>query len=294
MHVVVVGAGSLGSLLGGVLAREHRVTLVGRDPHVSAVRERGLRVTGVIDTTVYPDAETTPPARCDLALVTTKAFDTADAAAALTDTDAGCVLSVQNGLGNETVLRDRLDCPVLAGTCTYGARRTEPGVVACTGEGTITVGDPDGGPSEWAARVADGFSAAGLDTTASDEMPRLLWQKLAVNVGINATTALARTENGALTDGPASSVAAAAARETATVARSEGIDLADETATDAVERVAHNTRANRSSMLQDIDAQRRTEVDAIVGPVADHAEPTPVAATLAGLLRAWEAERGLR
>ncbi|KAB7516142.1 2-dehydropantoate 2-reductase [Halosegnis rubeus] len=294
MHVAVVGAGSLGSLLGGLLAREHRVTLVGRDPHVSAIREHGLRVTGVVNLTISPDADTTAPARCDLALVTTKAFDTAGAAATLADTDAGCVVSLQNGLGNETVLRDRLDCPVLAGTCTYGARRSDPGVVACTGEGTVTVGDPDGGPSEWADRVADAFTAADIDATASDEMPLLVWQKLAVNVGINATTALARTENGALLDGPASSVAAAAARETATVARSEGVDLADETATDAVERVARNTRANRSSMLQDIDARRRTEVDAIVGPVADHAEPTPVAATLAGLLRAWEAERGLR
>ncbi|WP_075937713.1 2-dehydropantoate 2-reductase [Halosegnis longus] len=294
MHVVVVGAGSLGSLLGGLLAREHRVTLVGRDPHVSAIHDHGLRVTGVVDTTVHPDAETTAPARCDLALVTTKAFDTASAAATLADTDTGCVLSLQNGLGNESLLRDRLDCPVLAGTCTYGARRSDPGVVAYTGEGTITVGDPDGGPSAWADRVADAFDAAGFDATASDEMPRLLWRKLAVNVGINATTALARTENGALVDGPAEPVAAAAARETATVARSEGIDLADETATDAVDRVARNTRANRSSMLQDIDAQRRTEVDAIVGPVADHAEPTPVASTLAGLLRAWETERGLR
>lgn len=294
MHVAVVGAGSLGSLLGGLLAREHRVTLVGRDPHMQAIREHGLRVTGSLDATVHPDAETTAPADCDIALVTTKAFDTASAAAALADTDTGCVVSLQNGLGNEVTLRDRLDCPVLAGTCTYGARLTDPGVVACTGEGTVTVGDPDGDSSEWGDRVATAFRAAEIDAVASDQMPRLLWRKLAVNVGINATTALADVENGALVEGPARSVAATAARETAAVARAEGVDLADEAATDAVERVARTTRANRSSMLQDIDAERRTEVDAIVGPVADHDQPTPVAATLAGLLRAWEAERGLR
>ncbi|PSQ53765.1 2-dehydropantoate 2-reductase [Halobacteriales archaeon SW_8_65_20] len=294
MHIAVVGAGSLGSLLGGLLAREHRVTLVGRDPHMRAVRERGLRLTQAVETTVRPAAGTTPPAACDVALVTTKAFDTADAAETLTDTDADCVVSLQNGLGNEATLAARLDCPVLAGVCTYGARLTDPSVVACTGEGTVRLGDPDGGPSERADRLAARFRAAGVDATASDAMARLLWRKLAVNVGINATTALAGIENGGLLDGPARSVAATAARETAAVARSEGIDLTDETVTDAVRSVARTTRTNRSSMLQDVDAERRTEADAIVGPVADHDRPTPVAETLAGLLRAWERERELR
>jgi 2-dehydropantoate 2-reductase len=125
-------------------------------------------------------------------------------------------------------------------------------------------------------------------------MPWRVWEKLAVNAGINATTALARVENGALVDGPAGAVAREAARETARVARAEGVDLADEAAVAAVERVASATAVNRSSMLQDVEAGRRTEVDAIAGFVAGHAEPTPVNETTARLLRAWERGQGLR
>jgi 2-dehydropantoate 2-reductase len=84
MKVVVFGAGSLGSLLGGLLAREHDVTLIGRDPHVTAIRESGLRVEGAFEATTTPTATTDGTGLSgDVALVTVKAFDTEDAADAL-------------------------------------------------------------------------------------------------------------------------------------------------------------------------------------------------------------------
>ncbi|WP_255198586.1 ketopantoate reductase family protein [Halorarius litoreus] len=294
MHVVVFGAGSLGSLMGGLLAREHDVTLVGRDPHVSTIREQGLRVDGAFEFVVHPDARTDAPPSADLAVVTVKAFDTPSAATALADCDLEACLSLQNGLGNEETLATELDCPVLAGTCTYGAMRPEPGVVTCTGVGEVVLGPREGGSQPSADRAFAAFDAAGVVTELADDMPRRLWEKLAVNAGINAVTALARVENGALVDGPANTVATEAAREVATVAREEGIDLSDTEAVAAVERVAAATAANTSSMHQDVLAGRRTEVDAISGYVADRAEGVPVNATLAGLLRAWESERELR
>lgn len=295
MDVVVFGAGSLGSLVGGLLAREHDVTLVGRDPHMTAVRERGLRVAGAFDFLVDPDAGDTVPPSADLAVVTVKAFDTADAADALADVDLELCLSLQNGMGNEETLAEVLDCEVLAGTCTYGAVLTEPGVVDCTGVGEVVLGSQTGGKSESADRLARLFESAGLATEAATDMPRRLWEKLAVNAGINATTALARVENGALRSGPANDVATAAGREVARVAASEGVDLSEEAAVAAVERVADATAANISSMYQDVIAERQTEVDAISGYVVDRAdEPVPVNATMAALLRAWERERGLR
>lgn len=295
MDVVVFGAGSLGSLVGGLLAREHDVTLVGRDPHMTAVRERGLRVTGAFDFLVDPDAGDTVPPSADLAVVTVKAFDTADAADALADVDLELCLSLQNGMGNEETLAGVLDCEVLAGTCTYGAVLAEPGVVDCTGVGEVVLGSQTGGKTESADRLARLFESAGLATEAATDMPRRLWEKLAVNAGINATTALARVENGALLSGPANDVATAAGREVARVAASEGVDLSEEAAVAAVERVADATAANTSSMYQDIIAERQTEVDAISGYVVDRAdEPVPVNATMAALLRAWERERGLR
>ncbi len=298
MDVVVFGAGSLGSLIGGLLARRHEVTLVGREPHVREVRGHGLRIEGKVNETVSPGAVTEPPANADLAVVCVKAFDTDAAASTLSACDLDAVLSLQNGMGNESILADRLDATVLAGTCTYGAVLEAPGVVRCTGVGRVVLGPRAGGTSETATRVGDAFDAAGIVTTVADDMPRRLWEKLAVNAGINATTALSRVENGAVLDGEANRVARAAAREVAAVARASGVELSDEAAEDALERVAAATAANTSSMYQDVLAGRRTEVDAIGGYVVDrateHGIETPVNATMVGLLRAWETEHAER
>ncbi|WP_128476945.1 ketopantoate reductase family protein [Halorussus pelagicus] len=293
MDIVVFGAGSLGSLVGGLLAREHAVTLVGRDPHVAAVREDGLRVTGDHEFTVRPETTTDgTDLAADLAVVTVKAFDTESAAETLATGRIEAALSLQNGMGNEETLARLLDCPVLAGTATYGAVRGEPGAVECTGRGKVVLGPREGGTSETADRVGSAFSTAGIETSVADDMPYRLWEKLAVNAGINATTALARVENGALLDGPAREVAADAARETARVARADGVELGDDEAVRAVERVADATAANTSSMLADVLAGRRTEVEAINGYVYTRARErdlsVPVNRTVTNLLRAWK------
>jgi len=298
MQVVVFGAGSLGSLLGGLLAQIHEVILVGRDPHVSAVREHGLTIEGKKQVMATPEATTAIPAGLtdvDLALVAVKSYDTEAAAQALQSCDPEIVLSVQNGLGNEQTLAESLQAPVLAGTCTYGALLTSPGVVRCTGIGEVTLGPRDGGHSAVADQAGAAFEAADIETIITADMPRRLWEKLAVNAGINATTALARIENGGLDTGPAGSVAETAARETARAARTNGVDLTDEAAVSAVRSVARATADNESSMYQDIQQSRRTEVDAINGAVVERAEePVPVNETLASLVRAWENAHNLR
>jgi 2-dehydropantoate 2-reductase len=290
MDIVVFGAGNLGSLVGGLCAREHRVTLVGHDPHVAAVRESGLAVEGVIEFTARPAARMTVPDRADLALVTVKAFDTPSAGRALADCNPDVTCSLQNGLGNEATLATHLD-RVLAGTCTYGARLAGPGRVECTGIGEITLGAPDGGPSAATEHAADALRTAGIETELSERMPKRLWRKLAVNAGINPTTALADVENGALRDGPLHDIASVAARETARVAREQGIDLAEDEAVAALEAVIEATADNTSSMAQDIRSRKRTEIDAINGAVVERADSrVPVNRTLTALVRAWERE----
>jgi 2-dehydropantoate 2-reductase len=298
MQILVFGAGSLGTLVGGLLARVHDVTLVGRDPHVSRVRTDGVRVVGEETAHTRPNAVTDAEGRAaDLAVVTVKSFDTAAAAETLATGAYGAVLSLQNGLTEET-LASRLDAPVLAGTATYGARLVEPGRVDCTGVGRVVLGARDGGTDPGAERVGKAFRDAGLRTLVATDMPRRRWEKLAVNAGINAVTALARVENGALASGPASDVAHRAARETVRVARAEGVPLTYRGARAALSAVVDATAANRSSMLQDVDAGRRTEAGAINGEVVDRADrrgvDVPTNRALADLLYAWEAGRGVR
>ncbi|UIP00089.1 2-dehydropantoate 2-reductase [Halobaculum sp. CBA1158] len=305
MEIVVFGAGALGSLVGGLLAREHHVTLVGRDPHARHVAGEGLRIVGELDARVRPRATTDPtPAdlSADLVLVTVKAYDAAETAEALTAGDPEVVCSLSNGL-TEEALAAELGDRVLAGSATYGAELVGPGAVRCTGIGRVHVGEfagdrvggEAGAASDRAERVASAFREGGLNCEADPAMPRRRWEKLAVNAGVNAVTALARVRNGALATGPARGVAERAARETARVARAEGIGLSDGDAVGAVETVVSETAANRSSMLQDVADGERTEVDCINGAVVERAEghgiDAPTNRTLTGLLRAWERDR---
>lgn len=294
------GAGALGSLVGGLLARAHDVTLVGREPHVSRVRSDGLRVSGAVETRVEPAAQTEATHASDLALVTVKTRDVPAARDALTAGDHTVVCPLSNGLP-EATLRESLGDRVLGGTATYGARLIEPGHVRCTGVGEIHVGevgngasdsDADEDPSERAERVARAFRAAGLDCTADARMDRRRWEKLAVNAGINAVTALARVENGALADGSAAAVAERAARETARAADAVGVELSEDRAVTRLREVVGATAANRSSMLSDVDREQPTEVAAINGAVVARGDrvgvATPTNRTLFELVRAWE------
>ncbi|WP_226482269.1 ketopantoate reductase family protein [Natrinema amylolyticum] len=302
MEIVVFGAGSLGSLIGGLLAREHDVTLVAREAHARAVRESGLRLEGAIfdsPARVFPAAtDDGTGLEAELAVVTVKSFDTASAADRLATGAIDGVLSLQNGMGNEATLAARLDVPVLAGTATYGAILQEPGVVECTGIGEVVLGARDGGPSPLADRVGEAFATAGLETAIAEDMPRRLWEKLAVNAGINPVTALTATENGAVLEEPATDRSRAAVRETARVARACDVSLSNREALAAMEAVASATAANTSSMRQDVLADRRTEIDAINGYVVDQATElgleVPTNRTLTALIRTWECGRKLR
>ncbi|WP_439027912.1 ketopantoate reductase family protein [Haloarchaeobius sp. DT45] len=305
MRICIYGAGSLGSLVGGILGHHgHDVTLVGRDPHVSTVSESGLRVVVPDGTFTVDVAATTDASDCDtadLAIVTVKAFDTADAARDLADCDVDAVCSFQNGMGNEATLARHLDCPVYAGTVTYGAVLREPGTVECTGVGEVVFGPHEGGDGPLDDALATAFTEGGLVAELAPDMPRRLWEKLAVNAGINTVTALADVDNGDLLAGEAHELATKAATETARVARGHDVALSNREAVAAVEAVAEATAANTSSMRQDIHDVKRTEVDAITGYVVEQAAEipdahvsVPVCDTTTRLLRAWEEGRGLR
>lgn len=300
MKILVVGAGSMGCLLGGYLSRAgHDVFLLDSQPErVEAIAQHGLSVEGVGgDFQVEPAAglqyDGDPP---ELVLITVKAYDTARAAEPLAVLlgEATTVLTLQNGVGNIERLASHLPREsLLAGTTSLGANLLASGRVHHAGEGETHLGELDGEISERVTQLAEIFTRAKLPAQATDNVQELIWKKLAVNVGINALTALLRVRNGQLlaTD-DAQQIMRDAVTECVLVAQSSGIPLELEPIYQRVRDVARATANNRSSMLMDVLHNRRTEIDAINGAVVHRAEElglaTPVNQTLTRLIHALD------
>jgi len=308
MRVVVLGAGSMGSLVGGSLAATDwtapesqtadgvAVTLLGRDDeHTRQIRRDGLRMTHPDGTEecvpVAVATDESAVADADLLVVCVKSYDTEEAITGVAPyLDGGDVLTLQNGLGNAETVADYVpDERVIVGTTSHGAVREAPGHVRHAGRGETTIGRyfADNDPRVHA--IADLLTGAGVETTVTDHPQRAVWTKVLVNAGINAPTALAGVPNGALAEEPGGQrLLRRAVEEGAEIAHASGVDVPE----DIVERtlaVAERTATNRSSMRQDVERGRSTEIESLNGELArrasDHGVDAPVNETLADLIR---------
>lgn len=302
MKIAIVGAGAMGCLFGGYLARAGEdVSLVDRlVPTVEALRARGVRLWEGERAEDVPVAAALDPGDIgpvDLVIVFVKALHTRSAAASLPPLlgPETQVLTLQNGLG----AADALTPPVaperlLVGVTAQGGTLLGPGEVRHGGSGPTLVG-PYRGDATGASAVADVLTAAGLATEAVADPWPAVWRKLAINCGINALTALAGIRNGRIPEIPeAAAVLADAVREAVAVAAAAGAALGDgDDLARHVLDVARATAENRSSMGQDVDRRAPTEIDFINGAVVREGErlgvETPVNRTLTRLVKTLEA-----
>ncbi|MFC3478913.1 ketopantoate reductase family protein [Halobacterium litoreum] len=302
MRVVVLGAGSLGSLVGGLLATTGAgVTLLGREnEHLDGVASDGLQVVNPDGTTetvsVGTATDSEVAAEADAVVVCVKSYDTEDALAGVADHlgDAD-VVTLQNGLGNAATIAEHVPAErVVVGTTTHGAVLEGPGRVRHAGTGDTTIGRYAGGNDERVREFAALLSRAGVETTVTDDPARAVWTKVLVNAGINAATALARVPNGALVESEAGErVLRRAVEEGVAVARAEGVTVPEDVV-EQTREVARETASNRSSMRQDVERGSRTEIEALNGELArrasEHGVDARVNETLADLVRLAESE----
>ncbi len=299
MKIVILGAGALGSFLGGVLAQAHEVTLVTRNrEHAIMCREHGLIVEGRTEVRAkvhaVAHASDAPPA--DMYLVTAKAYDTAQIAAEAAPTipDGATVLTLQNGLGNTQILQRSIPhAVILGGATSHGVTFLEPGRVRHAGDGYLRVGSPEGDETA-AERAAGAFVGAGLACDVVDDLDAELWAKVIVNVGINPATAITALPNGALLKlAPLRDLLERASAEAVTVARAAGINLPPDDLVARTRWVAEHTADNKSSMLQDVERGRPTEIGSLSGAIVqvarDMGMDAPVNATLYALVKGIEA-----
>jgi len=301
MRVTVIGPGAVGLLWAGRLARAGiQVNLLDHRPE----RAERLAANGILledqegerRLSIPVTAKPEELAASDLALVCVKAYHTQDAARLLARhlPHQGRALTLQNGAGNVEALVEALGPQrVLGGITSEGATLLAEGHVRHAGQGQTHLGPAQGPLDDFARQVAATLERAGFAAQAVEGCQNLIWTKLVINVGINALTAVLGVPNGRLLElASAATLMDQAAAEALAVGRKLGIAFLHDDMPAAVREVARRTAGNVSSMLQDVRAKRRTEVDFINGAVAGKGAELglacPVNATLRELVKAVE------
>ncbi len=303
MKIVVMGAGAIGCLYGGLLSIAHpgSVTLVGRKPIIDAIQTHGLTIRGAMGDHAIRINATEDPSRikdADLVLITTKTYDTILAAQSIRHlVERGAyVMPVQNGIGTETLVADALNTThVLRATTCMGALMKPPGVVTATGRGLTEIGTKYSENMEMVTTVANLLQDAGISVRASDNNDGVIWTKTIVNCGINPIGALTDMTNGEIHDNMAlRQLVIRLIEETAAVADALGVELTTDNPVRYALGTAKATSDNINSMLQDIRNRKRTEIDSITGAVIQIAKEleieTPTSETVYSLVKAIESK----
>lgn len=300
MKFAIVGSGAVGGYYGALLARAgNDVTFVARGAHLAAIREKGLEIRGPLGTFVAcspatDDSKETGPV--ETVLFAVKAYDNESALPLLPplvgpDT---MVLSLQNGVDSVDVLAGTVgERAVVAGPTYIATELASPGLIVQTGtHRRIVFGEVFGDTRRVSPRVAALqaiLAEADIQAEAVADGRVPLWSKFAYLAPFAGFTGAARLPIGALWSKPGfRDLFLAAVSEVAAIARAEGIGLPADLADEIVRYVESIPPSTRSSLLIDLQAGKRIEVEALPGSVVRRGRaagiPTPIMETLYAVL----------
>jgi len=301
MQIAIVGCGAMGSIYAGLLADAGNQVLAvdTYQAHVRAINAHGLRVSGASgDRTVRIRAFAEPPRESvELVIIAVKAAHAAVAARSAENLigPGTLVLTIQNGLGSaaavaEAAGAERLIVGVAQG---FGASLAAPGHAHHNDMKAIRMGAYAGLAAESVERIAAVWRAAGFDAQAVQDIAAMQWEKLICNVAYSAICALTGLTVGEVLDDPElGPISRAAATEALLVGRARGVAIEVDDPVAHVREFAERMRGAKPSVLLDIEAGRRSEIDVINGAIPREAAlagmTAPVNATLTGLVRARE------
>ncbi|MGB6407264.1 MAG: 2-dehydropantoate 2-reductase [Planococcus donghaensis] len=303
MKILVVGAGAMGSLFAGRLKTQtSEVFLYNRkNSHVEKINQCGLTIIEqdnnktVIPLTVVQEVSKD----YDLVLVMLKTHATKAVLTQLKNSFSLQTLFVtmQNGLGNLEILAEIFpNNSLVAGTMGSGANIESDGQILHRGFGTNFVGQPtDKRAQEKLVEFVGLLNQSGLETELADDVQAVIWNKLFVNLAYNSLTALTRLRNGDIlntVDGQ--NLLRSIVTEAIEIAEAEGIHVETETIiAKCIKMGQEQFPANKSSMLMDVLHERKTEIDAINGAVANlgkkHGILTPYNDMITGIIKVIEA-----
>jgi 2-dehydropantoate 2-reductase len=300
MRYCVIGAGSMGSLYGGLLARAgFDVTLVDVwQEHVDAIRRDGLHLDGITGDLRIAVRATSRPAdvpSADCAIVLTDANSTGDAAqtARRVLAPAGFALTLQNGIGNVEALSEVLgEARVMGGTSNHSAAVQGPGHVTHTHAAPTWIGELNGRPTARLRETEQALAKAGFTPLMVDNVLAHIWNKFVLNCGINAISAVTGLRLGELVrTPPVDELQTRVIEEVLAVVRAKGVTLTDP---DPMRTIKEHCRKkyNKPSTLQHVEQGKRTEIDALNGAIVREARrlgiPTPYNDALSLMLKGVE------
>jgi 2-dehydropantoate 2-reductase len=297
-NIAILGAGAMGASYASMFfdAPGFSTVLVARQPRYDRLKTEGLAVNRKRYTiaVVHPD-EDVPPA--DLIIVALKCHNLPDAVHDLKNLvgDDTIIISVMNGLDSEEYLGAvyGMDKVLYAIAVGIDALREGNSVVYTT-SGKIFFGEAvNSNISEKIRRVQDAFDRAGLKYEVPPDMIRMLWWKLMINVGINQASAVMRAPYGVFQSSAEARVMVdALMREVIAIAERIGVNLAPQDLDDWNAVLKNLSPKGKTSMLQDIEAGRKTEVEVFAGKIVElgrkHHVPTPVNQTLLSIIHVLE------
>nr|MBF0222663.1 2-dehydropantoate 2-reductase [Desulfobulbaceae bacterium] len=301
MNVTIVGPGALGCLFAARLAiAGNTVWLYDRDKARAAyIGDQGIVLqtsTGEQRVPILCTADSRVIGRTDLIVLCVKSHDLAMALRQLRPllTDDALLIALQNGIGHHGAMQ-AAGRAFAVGVTAQGGTLAGIGKVVHGGSGQTVLGylsEVSKQKLTLLHSVAELFNAADLPTVVSGKILNAIWDKLVVNVGINALTAIHDCRNGELLADPLLiSEQRAAVQEAANVAAAKGIILSGDPE-EITAKVCVATANNVSSMLQDIRKGRRTEIDAINGSIVRAGKrlgiATPVNEKLVAAVKAIE------
>jgi 2-dehydropantoate 2-reductase len=271
MRIGIMGAGAVGTFVGALLSEEHEVILIGRPAVTKAIQDHGVRISGLTEVHVTIDASADPMdlRGCEIILLTVKAYDTAEAAGLVAGAEPRAMLvTLQNGLDNDERVRET--APGLsscAAITSFGVTYLGPGHVRHAGEGQTVLGRMASSPQE-AEHVAGLLTDGGFPVDFVENIRGHIWLKGIVNHSINPLTVIHRCRNGTLLEhAEYLEQLEGLCLEGLAVVGAAKIDLPHDNAFERVKEVARLTADNCSSMLQDVDRGKRTEIDHITGHI---------------------------
>jgi 2-dehydropantoate 2-reductase len=287
MKILVLGAGAIGSVFGGFLAKAgHHVCIIARHAHLEKILSRGLIIEGIwgehavgniagyesLSELLWKE-----PGTFDAVLLTVKSYDTEPMIQELTACfpDPPPVVSLQNGLGN----LDKIETFVgrektIGGRVIFGVEFIEPGRVRVTvsADSTMLGGLPGGIERGIVENLAQMLTDAGIATEATDSIEKYIWGKVLYNCALNGLATLMNVHYGVLlTSDSTREIMHQVVTEIFNVLRASGITLdwrEPQEYTDLLfSTLIPRTFDHHPSMLQDILRHKRTEIDALNGAV---------------------------